>query len=244
MRVLELSTDIGGAYCGWLFASLGAEVARVAIEDRTWRSSGSPIALGLAYLAQGKRTCDVREIDPSSYDVLVADSEELLHEVTGETPASLSQRHPRLVVGVCSTFGLTGPNAEVPAVALDAQAVSAVAWALGEPDREPLSLPVGVLEHQSGANLAANVSRMIFARIPGVNVWEMDGAGTQVNIGTRGTDTHRSIEMNMRQNGYNTNSDMFGYPEDHYTPPMQAISEIQYVRGSAARGVLIYQKAL
>jgi Fe(3+) dicitrate transport protein len=91
-----------------------------------------------------------------------------------------------------------------------------------------------IVPDASGANLAGNVSRMVFARIPGVNVWEMDGAGTQVNIGTRGTDTHRSIEMNMRQNGYNTNSDMFGYPEDHYTPPMQAISEIQFVRGSAA----------
>ena len=175
MRVLELSTDIGGAYCGWLFASLGADVTRVAIEDRTWRSSGSPIALGLAYLAQGKRTCDVREIDPSSYDVLVADSEELLHEVTGETPASLSQRHPRLVVGVCSTFGLTGPNAEVPAVALDAQAVSAVAWALGEPDREPLSLPVGVLEHQSGANLAA-------ACLVALLVREQSGCGRVVDV--------------------------------------------------------------
>jgi len=84
------------------------------------------------------------------------------------------------------------------------------------------------------ANLSQNMARMVFARIPGLNVWEMDGAGTQVNIGARGTDTHRSIEMNMRQNGYNTNSDMFGYPEDHYTPPMQAIREIQYVRGSAA----------
>jgi Fe(3+) dicitrate transport protein len=91
-----------------------------------------------------------------------------------------------------------------------------------------------IVPDASGANLAGNVSRMVFARIPGVNVWEMDGAGTQVNIGTRGTDTHRSIEMNMRQNGYNTNSDMFGYPEDHYTPPMQAVSEIQLVRGSAA----------
>ena len=62
----------------------------------------------------------------------------------------------------------------------------------------------------------------------------MDGAGTQVNIGSRSTDSHRSIEMNMRQNGYNTNSDMFGYPEDHYTPPMQGIQEVQLVRGSAA----------
>ena len=84
------------------------------------------------------------------------------------------------------------------------------------------------------ANLSANVARTAFAQIPGLNIWEMDGAGTQVNIGSRGTDTHRSIEMNMRQNGYNTNSDMFGYPEDHYTPPMQAIESIQFVRGSAA----------
>lgn len=86
----------------------------------------------------------------------------------------------------------------------------------------------------SRANLAGNLARMAFAQIPGLNVWEMDGSGTQVNIGSRGTDAHRSIEMNMRQNGYNTNSDMFGYPEAHYTPPMQAIQEIQYVRGSAA----------
>jgi Fe(3+) dicitrate transport protein len=84
------------------------------------------------------------------------------------------------------------------------------------------------------ANLSANVARTAFAQIPGLNIWEMDGAGTQINIGSRGTDTHRSIEMNMRQNGYNTNSDMFGYPEDHYTPPMQAIGEVQFVRGSAA----------
>src|ERR1700761_9446634 len=84
------------------------------------------------------------------------------------------------------------------------------------------------------ANVANNNARMIFSQVPGVNVWEMDGAGLQINIGTRGTDTHRSIETNMRQNGYNTNSDIFGYPEDHYTPPFQGISEIQIVRGSAA----------
>jgi Fe(3+) dicitrate transport protein len=84
------------------------------------------------------------------------------------------------------------------------------------------------------ANLANNTARMLLSQIPGVNVWEMDGAGLQINIGTRGTDPHRSIEMNMRQNGYNTNSDAFGYPENHYNIPFQAISEIQYVRGSAA----------
>ena len=84
------------------------------------------------------------------------------------------------------------------------------------------------------ANLPQNLGRMIFAKMPGVNLWDMDGAGTQMNIGSRGTDAHRSIEMNMRQNGYNTNSDMFGYPENHYAVPMQAVSQIQLLRGSAA----------
>ncbi|MBK5269632.1 MAG: TonB-dependent receptor, partial [Bacteroidia bacterium] len=82
--------------------------------------------------------------------------------------------------------------------------------------------------------LELNLGRTALARIPGLTMWEMDGAGTQLNVGSRGTDPHRSIEMNMRQNGYNTNSDIFGYPENHYTVPMQAIKEIQLVRGSAA----------
>ncbi len=84
------------------------------------------------------------------------------------------------------------------------------------------------------SNLAQNLVRTAFAKIPGLQSWDMDGAGLQVNIGSRGTDAHRSIEMNMRQNGYNTNSDMFGYPENHYTVPMQAVQEVQLVRGSAA----------
>lgn len=84
------------------------------------------------------------------------------------------------------------------------------------------------------ANLSGNLARTLFAQVPGINVWEMDGAGLQINIGTRGTDMHRSIETNVRQNGYNTNSDVFGYPENHYNLPFQAIGEVQYVRGSAA----------
>lgn len=88
--------------------------------------------------------------------------------------------------------------------------------------------------NEGTANLPQNIGRMIFSKIPGVHVWDMDGAGTQMNISTRGTDAHRSIEMNMRQNGYNTNSDLFGYPENHYTVPMQGVKQVQLIRGSAA----------
>ncbi|MFT3933120.1 MAG: TonB-dependent receptor [Chitinophagaceae bacterium] len=84
------------------------------------------------------------------------------------------------------------------------------------------------------AGLESNLGRTTLAKIPGLTMWEMDGAGTQLNVGSRGTDSHRSIEMNMRQNGYTTNSDLFGYPENHYTVPMQGIESIQLVRGSSA----------
>ncbi|HVZ57421.1 MAG TPA: TonB-dependent receptor [Chitinophagaceae bacterium] len=90
-----------------------------------------------------------------------------------------------------------------------------------------------VLDPSQG-NLSQGVVRSLFAKVPGLTTWDMDGAGTQINIGFRGTDAHRSIEMNMRQNGYNTNSDIFGYPEDHYTPPLQGVQQVQIVRGSAA----------
>ncbi|MEJ0032834.1 MAG: TonB-dependent receptor plug domain-containing protein [Bacteroidota bacterium] len=87
---------------------------------------------------------------------------------------------------------------------------------------------------QGGANLPQNVGRQIFAKIPGVHLWDMDGAGTQMNISTRGTDAHRSIEMNMRQNGYNTNSDMFGYPRITTQFRCRGVRQIQLIRGSAS----------
>src|SRR5680860_1706239 len=79
------------------------------------------------------------------------------------------------------------------------------------------------------ANLAENSPRQIFARIPGVSVWEMDGTGNQVGVATRGLNPHRSWELNVRQNGNVTNSDLFGYPESHYNPPAEAVEKIELV---------------
>lgn len=83
-------------------------------------------------------------------------------------------------------------------------------------------------------NQSTNLARTLFAQVPGLNIWEMDGAGTQLNIGSRGSDPHRSIEMNMRQNGYQINSDAFGYPETHYSPALEAVERVELVRGAAA----------
>jgi Fe(3+) dicitrate transport protein len=84
------------------------------------------------------------------------------------------------------------------------------------------------------ANLAEKTGRQIFAKIPGAFVYDMDGSGNQVNLATRGLDPHRSWEFNIRQNNVMINSDIYGYPASHYSPPMEAIKHVELVRGTAS----------
>ena len=42
-------------------------------------------------------------------------------------------------------------------------------------------------------NLAEKVGRQVFTKIPGGFVYDMDGAGNQVNLSVRGLDAHRSF---------------------------------------------------
>ena len=86
----------------------------------------------------------------------------------------------------------------------------------------------------TNANIAIKTGRQLFAKIPGVFVYDMDGSGNQLNISTRGLDPHRSWEFNIRQNGIIINSDMYGYPASHYSPPMESIEKIELVRGAGS----------
>ena len=84
------------------------------------------------------------------------------------------------------------------------------------------------------ANIAEKTPRQIFAKVPGVFVYDMDGSGNQTNISTRGLDPHRGWEFNIRRNGAITNSDMYAYPASHYSMPMEAVERIEMVRGTGA----------
>ncbi len=84
------------------------------------------------------------------------------------------------------------------------------------------------------ANLATNNPRQVYKSIPGLNIWESDGAGLQLSIGARGLDPNRTSNFNTRQNGYDISADALGYPESYYTPPTQALKKIEIVRGAAS----------
>jgi len=84
------------------------------------------------------------------------------------------------------------------------------------------------------ANLTDKTGRQIFAKVPGVFVYDMDGSGNQINISTRGLDPHRGWEFNIRKDGILTNSDMYAYPASHYSMPLESIERIELVRGTGS----------
>ena len=83
-------------------------------------------------------------------------------------------------------------------------------------------------------NKAANNARQSFSKIPSLNIWESDNAGLQLDIGGRGLSPKRTSNFNTRQNGYDISADALGYPESYYTPPLQAVQQIEIVRGAGA----------
>lgn len=84
------------------------------------------------------------------------------------------------------------------------------------------------------ANLAMNNSRQIFAKTPGISIWENDGSGIQLGVASRGLNPNRSWEFNVRMNGYDITPDPMGYPEAYFTPPMEVVEEIEIIRGASA----------
>lgn len=91
-----------------------------------------------------------------------------------------------------------------------------------------------VLVDQSLANLATNNARQLYSQVAGLNIYQNDDAGLQLNIGGRGLDPNRTANFNTRQNGYDISADVLGYPESYYTPPAEGLKEIQVIRGAAS----------
>tara|TARA_B100001250_G_scaffold334074_1_gene299870 strand:+ start:11245 stop:13677 length:2433 start_codon:yes stop_codon:yes gene_type:complete len=87
---------------------------------------------------------------------------------------------------------------------------------------------------KSNASLGLNNSRQIYNQITGLNIYQNDDAGLQLNIGGRGLDPNRTSNFNTRKNGYDISADVLGYPESYYTPPAEALEKIEIIRGAAS----------
>lgn len=89
------------------------------------------------------------------------------------------------------------------------------------------------LDHTSGNKSSGN-ARELYAKVPGLNIWESDSYGIQLGIGGRGLSPNRTANFNTRQNGYDISADALGYPESYYSPPTEALEAIEIIRGAAS----------
>ena len=91
-----------------------------------------------------------------------------------------------------------------------------------------------IVPSDMAVNQASNNGRQLFAKVPGVNVQETDAGGLQMGVGARGLDPKRTTNFNTRQDGYDIAADALGYPESYYTAPIEAVKQIELVRGAAS----------
>lgn len=74
--------------------------------------------------------------------------------------------------------------------------------------------------------------RQAIAKTPGLVLAEE--SSPLVSIGYRGFNPHRMMFMQVLEDGIPIHADMYGYAESYYTPPLDAVESIEFVRGGAA----------
>lgn len=85
------------------------------------------------------------------------------------------------------------------------------------------------------SNTAQSSMREELGRVPGANIAEAQYNGFPYNgIGLRGFGATQSSNMDIRQNGYNITADVYGHPETYYTPPSDAVKEIDVISGESS----------
>jgi crotonobetainyl-CoA:carnitine CoA-transferase CaiB-like acyl-CoA transferase len=191
LRVLELSTSVGGAYTGKLLADLGAEVLLVEPpEGHALRRLGpfpgpepDPERSGLFLFLCANKDNVVLDLEGA------ADRERLLDlaagadlvletlppgrlEALGLGYGALRARNPALVLTSLTGFGQYGPYRDWQGSELVHWALSGYLYFTGDPAREPLMVPDQQAPLHGGAHAAlASLAALAWARRTGEGQW-------------------------------------------------------------------------
>jgi crotonobetainyl-CoA:carnitine CoA-transferase CaiB-like acyl-CoA transferase len=171
LRVIDLSTWIGGAYCTKLLADGGAEVVKVEPPDgdplRRWSASGAAIgpdtdgalfnflnASKQSVVIDGERAEGLAALEAllASADAVVWSRGSPVAEHPTLLPHEILGRHRHLIVTSITPFGLEGPWRDKAATEFTLQAWSGaiVGLARGRPDRAPVFVGGQIGEWLSG----------------------------------------------------------------------------------------------
>jgi Fe(3+) dicitrate transport protein len=89
-----------------------------------------------------------------------------------------------------------------------------------------------VIDFDGQPRINGNSYRQALAQTPGLILSEE--TSPLVSIGYRGLEPHRAQFTQVLADGIPIHADQFGYPESYYTPPLDTVDRIEFVRGGAA----------
>jgi Fe(3+) dicitrate transport protein len=104
------------------------------------------------------------------------------------------------------------------------------------PDAQGAKINAGkkttILDFDSQPRINGNNYRQALAQAPGLVLSEE--SSPLVSIGYRGLEPHRAQFTQVLKDGIPIHADQHGYPEAYYTPPLDTVDRIEFVRGGAA----------
>jgi benzylsuccinate CoA-transferase BbsE subunit len=196
LRVLDL-TDERGAFCGRMFAELGADVIKVEPVGGCPTRRIDPFVDGrpgpdrsayfIAYQA-GKRsiTLNLDRVDgcrtladlATTADFVVESSGQPYFDERGVGYAALSEINPELIYTTITPFGERGPAAAWAAADITLWAAGGMMYLTGVPGRPPLQISIPQAYLHAGAEAATASMLAYFARLG-------DGRGQRVVVDTQ-----------------------------------------------------------
>lgn len=182
IRVIELGVWVAGPAAGGILADWGADVVKIEPPDgdpaRTFGAMlGGDVPFNPPFEMdnRSKRSIVIDVTQPAGVELaheLLTDADVFLTNIRidalerlGLDPDTLRERHPRLVYGIITGWGITGPERDRAAYDIAAfWARSGLAGLLTKPGGEPPFQRGGMGDHGAGMTMASGISAALFAR--------------------------------------------------------------------------------
>lgn len=187
MLVLDLGQVYNGPYCGLLLGFMGARVIKIEPPEgdvvRRRKRDVEPYPLVMLNSNKESVVLDFKHPEGKALflrlarraDVVVENFAAGVMDRLGLGWEVLRRENPRLVYGVGTGFGLSGPYRDLPAMDLTIQAMSGIMNATGYPDLPPVKAGPAVSDFLAGVHLFAGILGALLHR-------ERTGQGQLVEV--------------------------------------------------------------
>jgi crotonobetainyl-CoA:carnitine CoA-transferase CaiB-like acyl-CoA transferase len=184
LKVIECGEDISAPYCTRLLAGLGAEVIKIEKTDTGDKArnhgpfpggqvhpekSGLFLSLnanklGITLDMEKQKGKDIFKKLIETADVLVENNAPGTMEALGLGYETLRGINPKLVMAAITPFGQNGPYKDYKAYKINCCGTGGMSIGVGDPKREPLTMPFSQGGYQAGVTAASAVMAALLSR--------------------------------------------------------------------------------